>query len=137
MCTCISLQPRNPCNLGCNLDVQLNGGINYIPRCTEWMRNTLCCILLFSSEGGFSPRDPIGPPLLVPIVTTTGRTGQFMLDLSDAAPQPSGEGSGMGDGPLQPQPEVPPVVVLLFRIEERSSHNTSYIWMVRKSVSHY
>ena len=92
-------------------------------------------------EGAISPRDPIGPPLLIPGMTTE-RAGLFTLDLSGAAPQfGAGEGSGgAGDdstvGPIQPDYEIPPgPVVFLFRIEEGTSQNVSYIWVVRKSVS--
>lgn len=85
-------------------------------------------------EGESSLHDPIGPPLLIPwpVTTTTQRAGLFTVDLSDAAPQPR-EGSGGGDSLLSPtdsEPEIPPVA-FLFRIEERSSHNISYIWTVR------
>ena len=80
-------------------------------------------------EGAFSPRDPIGPPLLTP-VTNTERAGLFAVDLSDASPQP-GEESVSGDSPTQPEVLA---VAFLFRIEERSSQNISYIWMVRKCL---
>ena len=89
-------------------------------------------------KGAISPHDPIGPPLLVPDMTTE-RAGLFTLDLSDAAPQlGAGEGSGgAGDNPAvgPTEAEIPPVV-FLFRIEEGISHNISYIWVVRKSVSY-
>ena len=69
---------------------------------------------------------------------TTERAGLFTLDLSDAAPQlGAGEGSGgAGDNPTvgPTEAEIPPVV-FLFRIEEGTSQNISYIWVVRKSVS--
>ena len=62
------------------------------------------------------------------------------MDLSVAAPQlGAGEGyGGAGDnqtvGPTEA--EIPPgPVVFLFRIEEGTSQNVSYIWVVRKSVS--
>ena len=70
---------------------------------------------------------------------TTERAGLFTLDLSNAAPQlGAGEGSGgTGEdstvGPIQPDYEIPPgPVVFLFRIEEGTSQNVSYIWVVRK-----
>ena len=85
--------------------------------------------MLSSFEDGAFPHDPIGPPLLIPVMTTEG-AGLFTVDLSDAVPQPR-EGSGGGDGVSPTEPEIPPVV-FLFRFEERSSHNISYIWMVRK-----
>ena len=88
-----------------------------------------CMHAIFFEGGALSPHDPIGPPLLIP-VTTTERAGLFTVDLSDAAPQP-GEGSGGGGGVSPTQPELPSVV-FLFKLEERSSHNISYIWMVRK-----
>ena len=36
---------------------------------------------------GVRPFDPIGPPRLIPDCSTQ-RAGQFIVDLSDAAPQP-------------------------------------------------
>ena len=78
------------------------------------------------------PHDPIGPPLLTP-VTNTERAGLFMVDLSDAAPQPM-EGSGGGDSMISPTQSPIPPVVFLFKIEERNSHNISYIWMVRNNL---
>ena len=91
------------------------------------------------SKGAISPRDPIGPPLLIPD-TTTERAGLFTLDLSVAAPRlGAGEGyGGVGDNPTvgPTEAEIPPEpVVFLFRIEEGTSQNVSYIWVVRKSVS--
>ena len=93
----------------------------------------------FFSKGAISPHDPIGPPLLIPD-TTTERAGLFTLDLSVAAPRlGSGEGyGGAGDNQTvgSTEAEIPPgPVVFLFRIEEGTSQNVSYIWVVRKSVS--
>ena len=64
----------------------------------------------------------------------TDRAGLFTVDLSDAAPQPMGPG-GSGDGDIMLGPTQPPIppVVFLFKIEERSLHNISYIWMVRNN----
>ena len=78
------------------------------------------------------PHDPIGPPLLTP-VTNTERAGLFTVDLSDAAPQPM-EGSGGRDSMISPTQSPIPPVVFLFKIEERNSHNISYIWMVRNNL---
>ena len=78
-------------------------------------------------EGGAFPYDPVGPPLLT-LVRSGERAGLFTVDLSDAAPQPADE-SGGGEMITPTQPEIAPVV-FLFKIEEMSSHNISYIWMV-------
>ena len=53
---------------------------------------TLCIYLtsrcsLVQEAGRSPPLDPVGPPRLIPD-RSTGRAGQFIVDLSDAAPQP-------------------------------------------------
>ena len=64
---------------------------------------------------------PIGPPLLTPVMSSE-RAGLFTVDLSKAVPRPaSNESDGSRMSP----------VVFLFKMEEKSSHNISYIWMVR------
>ena len=67
------------------------------------------------------PRDPIGPPSLIP-ERSTERAGQFIIDLSGAA--------------LQPQADevinrtAIPAVVFLLRFEEVNSQNVSFNWTV-------
>ena len=71
------------------------------------------------------PLDPIGPPRLIPD-RSTGRPGQFIVDLSDAAPQ-QGEGSGYGG--VVNQTDVAPVT-FLFRFEDMNSSNVFFNWTV-------
>ena len=71
------------------------------------------------------PLDPIGPPRLIPD-NSTERPGQFIVDLSDAAPQPQ-------DAELVTQTFMP-AVTFLFKFQEVDSHNVSYEWLVRKKI---
>ena len=84
----------------------------------DFMYRQKYIILLQSALSQDPPRDPIGPPSLVPL-RGPDNIGQFSVDLSTAAPQHSNS-------------EVVDLstVVFLFKIEEMDSHNISYNWTV-------
>ena len=65
------------------------------------------------------PHDPVGPPSLI----RGDENGQYMVDLSDAAPHF-----------VNGQPSNWTIVAFLFRLEEVNSHNVSFTWMVRLMV---
>ena len=73
--------------------------------------------LIILEAAGDLPRDPVGPPSLI-ADESSERAGQFITDLSGAAPQP------------QRRERVHTAVTFLFRIEEMTTHNVSYIWTV-------
>ena len=70
---------------------------------------------------GSLPLDPVGPPWLIPD-RSTGRPGQFIIDLSDAAPQPRA-------GELTNRTNIP-AVTFLFRFEDINSSSTFFNWTV-------
>ena len=72
---------------------------------------------------GSPPPDPIGPPRLIPDQTMR-RPGQFIVDLSDAAPQPR-EGESIDRSAISS-------VTFLFRFEEVNTSNVSFNWTVSK-----
>ena len=69
---------------------------------------------------GTPPLNPTGPPRLIPD-NSTGRDGQYTIDLSDAIP----EG---GSGFVEPNITYD-TVTFLFKFEKIYSH-VSYRWMV-------
>ena len=70
---------------------------------------------------GTPPLNPTGPPRLIPD-NSTGRDGQYTIDLSDAIPE---GGSGFVEPSI-----IYDTVTFLFKFEEVYSHNVSYRWMV-------
>ena len=68
-----------------------------------------------------SPLDPIGAPRLIPDRSTV-RTGQFIADLSDAAPQPH-EGQVVNRTLIS-------AVTFLFRFEDMNSSKVFFNWTV-------
>ena len=83
----------------------------------------LLMIILFleQEDNGSLPLDPIGSPRLIPD-RSTGRTGQFIVDLSDAAPQPR-------EGEVVNRTNVS-AVTFLFRLEDVNSSNVFFNWTV-------
>ena len=79
--------------------------------------------LMTLEAAGSPPRNPIGPPSLIQD-NSTERVGQFIVDLSDAAPQPRGREQIT-------QTDIP-TVAFLIKLEELNSHDVSFIWVVRK-----
>ena len=75
---------------------------------------------------GTLPLDPIGPPRLIPD-RSTGRPGQFIVDLSDAAPQQR-EGESVDRSAISNDD----IVTFLFRFEEVNTSNVSFNWTVSK-----
>jgi hypothetical protein len=67
------------------------------------------------------PLDPIGPPRLIPD-RSTGKTGQFTVDLSDAVPQPR-EGGVVNRTNIS-------AVTFLFRFEDMNSSDVFFNWTV-------
>ena len=74
---------------------------------------------------GVPPLDPIGPPRLIPD-RSTERAGQFIVDLSDAAPKPR-EGESIDRSAILS-------VTFLFRFEEVNTSNVSFNWTVSKDM---
>ena len=73
------------------------------------------------------PLDPIGPPRLIPD-RSTGRPGQFIVDLSDAAPR-----QREGSGEIVDRTDVAPVT-FLFRFEDMNSSNVFFNWTVSGKI---
>lgn len=75
---------------------------------------------------GNRPLDPSGPPVLLPD-SSSDRVGQFTVDLTGTLPRkqlPTADGVDNGTtAAINP-------VTFLFRFEEMTSHNVSYIWQV-------
>ena len=86
--------------------------------------------IYFNLKGppGPHPPDPIGPPRLIPD-RTTGRAGQFIVDLSNAAPQPQ-EDESIDRSTISS-------VTFLFRFEEVNTSNVSFNWTVSKCMLNY
>ena len=70
---------------------------------------------------GAPPLDPIGPPRLI-LDRSTQRAGQFIIDLSDAAPQHL-EGESIDHSAILS-------VTFLFQFEEVNTSNVSFNWTV-------
>ena len=67
------------------------------------------------------PLHPTGPPRLMP-EHSTGRAGQYITDLSEAAPQPQ-------DGRVVNRTNIS-TVTFLFRFEDMNSSNVFFNWTV-------
>ena len=67
------------------------------------------------------PLHPTGPPRLMPD-HSTGRAGQYITDLSEAAPQPQ-------DGEVVNRTNIS-AVTFLFRFEDMNSSNVFFNWTV-------
>ena len=69
---------------------------------------------------GTPPPDPIKPPYLIPD-WRTGKAGQFIVDLSVAAPSQANGSSCLSNLKLEPSPVLPlgdDSVIFLFKFEE-------------------
>ena len=80
-------------------------------------------IKLIAALNGTRPLDPVGPPQLIPD-RSTGRAGQFIVDLSDAAPQQR-EGESVHHSAISN-------VTFLFRFQEMDTSHVSFNWTVSK-----
>ena len=84
-------------------------------------------LLWIEAAAGALPRDPVGRPSLIP-EQSTERAGQFIIDLSGAAPRPQrGEHTRTTSS----------AVTFLFRFEEMTTQNVSYIWTVSATESEF
>ena len=83
----------------------------------------LIIIILFLEQETYRslPLDPVGPPRLIPD-RSTERAGQFIVDLSDAAPQ-------LREGEVVNRTNIS-AVTFLFRFEEVNSSNVFFNWTV-------
>ena len=87
---------------------------------------SLCHYFSFQSAE-IVPRDPSGPPVLIP-ERNTDRVGQFSVDLSMAVPHNTSE--------LINQ-TLTSAVTFLFRMEDITSNNVFYNWTVSKESYSY
>ena len=79
-------------------------------------------ILFLDQEAGRSPPpDPVGPPQLNPD-RSSGRAGQFIVDLSAAAPQPQ-------EDEVVDRENIS-AVTFLFRFEDMKSSKVFFNWTV-------
>ena len=79
-----------------------------------------------------APPAPVGPPLLIPVQTESGRVlaGQFTVDLSGAVPQLENcESANENDITMVS------AVAFLFKFEDVDSHNVSFNWTVSAIVT--
>ena len=78
-------------------------------------------LFLEQETNGSLPLHPTGPPRLMPD-RSTGRAGQYIVDLSEAAPQPQ-------DGEVVDRTNIS-AVTFLFRFEDMNSSNVFFNWTV-------
>lgn len=89
----------------------------------QWIQIKLATVLIYLSEYiGSLPHDPIDSPTLR-LDQGRDRIGQFIIDVSTAAPQPQA-------GELNQMTVISPVA-FLFRFEDMTSNNVSFKWTVR------
>lgn len=77
------------------------------------------------------PSRPLAPPVLVSLQDrpmSMFRAGAYSINLTTAMPA------------LTPRAPPPPLVGFLFKVEDRDSHNVTFLWQVNAGtakVSHY
>ena len=105
--------------MGCSLEYHLIGTISVY---NVYAFKIIIIILFLDQEAGRSPPpDPVEPPRLIPD-RSSGRTGQFIVSLSAAAPQPQ-------EDEIVDRTNVS-AVTFLFRFEDMNSSKVFFNWTV-------